>query len=789
MRQIRSSAAANILLGVSVVIGAFVVVVLTSVNALAADGKLTLASGDASTYKIRLCTDPILAERTAADELQKYLRQITGVTLPIQEAGPLPANAILVGRDAVCDSLVLDTPWTTLGEEGFGVTTAGSHLVLAGGRPRGTLYAVYSFLDQELGCRWFTADVSRIPKQNPLVISSSINRTFVPQFEYRDIYTPQCLTDWSPHNFLNGRYETRKYGGNVGYAGFYVHTFYLFLPPGQYFAEHPEWYSWRSEGTQGYGLGTEGIDYVREVSGGIQGERYYRNKVNGHPGQLCLTSPEVVAAVTEKVREWLLANPSAEIISISQNDNRDQRCQCVSCKASEEAEGPSGEPRPSGTLIRFVNQIAGNVQAEFPDVLVDTLAYHYTLDAPLHAKPRPNVIVRVCTGSCYLHPFVRPPDNTPGCGINAAFVASMAAWKTAWAPNPPRLYIWDYISGQALVPYPNLNVLEPNIKFFRDSGVKGVFAQSFGDDVQGAELTGLRSYILARLLWNPDYNRSNPNFARDEFVDFCYGPAAGPFKDYLALIEGKVPGFVWDPPHKWGYDWNSGSYLPPKVLSKAWELFDEAAALVAVGLPEFRKRLRTARMPIQYVVLKRGPEGGWWTADYVKGVGGRQGHWERNFHTPTLRETPVGSGLYVPWTNKELAEQFLAAAAEVGFPLGSFRDELIAQYGIDRKIIFLDAPAGTPDPILKGGTVQCTALAQYLLGKGNTPAVTYAWTAPEGRFEDTETTTSTLQNPRWVADIAIPYGDTSKEVPIQVTVSCGSESPQTRTYSQKVTLR
>ena len=178
------------------------------------------------------------------------------------------------------------------------------------------------------------------------------------------------------------------------------------------------------------------------------------------------------------------------------------------------------------------------------------------------------------------------------------------------------------------------------------------------------------------------------------------------------------------------------------------------------------------------MVLKRGPKGTYGEDEHRGGV------WVVDYRD-SQRETPVGSGIYVPWTSKELAEQFLAAAAEVGFPLGSFRDELIAR-GIDRKIIFLDAPTGTPNPILKGGTVQCTAVAQYILGKGNTPPVTYAWTASEGRFEDSGTTTSSLQNPRWIADVAIPQEADFKEVRIQVTVSCGSETPNTRTYLQEV---
>ena len=702
--------------------------VLTLACTVAAAEDLILACGEETAYKIRLCEDPTLAEKTAA-------------------------NAILVGRDAVsdrlCEGLVLDKSLEELGQEGLVVAAAGRHLILAGGRPRGTIYAVYSFLDQELGCRWFTDEAIRVPKQNPLVIPSSLNRTYVPQFEYRDLYTPLCYTDWSPHNFLNGRYETEPYGGAVEYAGFYVHTFYLFLPPGQYFADHPEWYTWLPEGAKGYGLGKEGIDYVREVSGGVQGERYHKNHTTGLPGQLCLTNPAVVEAVTRKVREWLRdpKNQGAKIISVSQNDSW-YACQCANCLASDKREEPpDSDPRcggRSGTQLNFVNRIADNIRGEFPDVFVDTLAYHATLDVPLHARPRPNVIIRLCTHDCYLHAY-----TTDKCGFNKKFVAEMEAWKKVWSPGPPHLYVWEQIGGQSLVPCPNLSVLEKNIKFFRDSGVTGIFAADCaGDDRPGAEMTVLRSYIYARLLWNPDYNGSDPNFARDEFVDFYYGPAAAPFKEYLTLIESKLPGFEWQPAHRWGFNWNSGSYLPPKVLSKAWEIFDRAEQAVAAGPPEFRKRLRTARLPIQYVILKRGPDGGWWTDDLEKHPDTGKWRWVKNHHTPTFRETPVGSGNYVPWTNKKLAQRFLAAAAEIDYPLRSFRDELISRYGIDRKIIFLDPPAGTPGSVIKGGTVQCTAEAQYILAKRDTPDVTYLWTTAEGSFEDTGTATSTMQNPR-----------------------------------------
>ena len=46
----------------------------------------------------------------------------------------------------------------------------GRDLILAGGRDRGTVYAVYSFLEDVVGCRWWTESASFIPRMPDLSI-------------------------------------------------------------------------------------------------------------------------------------------------------------------------------------------------------------------------------------------------------------------------------------------------------------------------------------------------------------------------------------------------------------------------------------------------------------------------------------------------------------------------------------------------------------------------------------------------------------------------------------------
>ena len=332
---------------------------------------VAIAAKGSSALVIRLCTAATPAEQRAAHELQQALQVVCGVQIPVQAGGAVPPAAFLVGRDAATETLAPDVNWSTLGPEGFVVRTIGAHLILAGGRPRGTLYAVYSFLDEELGCRWFAPGCEVLPNQ-PELLLPGVNRSSVPRLEYRETFSHSAFDpDWAARNFNNGHSARlqEQHGGKTVYEGF-VHTFFPLLPPDKHFATHPEWYS--------------------ELNGQRTAQR----------SQLCLTNPGVAQAVTEAVRGWLRKNPRATIVSVSQNDWHGA-CQCAACKAVDAEEGS-----PSGALIRFVNRVAEAIEKDFPQVAIDTLAYQYTRRPPRLARPRPKVIVRLWRIACCLsHPL------------------------------------------------------------------------------------------------------------------------------------------------------------------------------------------------------------------------------------------------------------------------------------------------------------------------------------------------------------------------------------------------
>lgn len=525
--------------------------------------KIKLVSSQQSNYTIVIAPDCSPSEQYAAEELQGFLKQISRAELPILHT-PVGGPMILVGNGPAVDELPVDIDFGALGDEGFVIKTVGPNLVLAGGRLRGTLYACYEFLDRFLGCRWFTPEVSHIPDYDTIELPD-IDYQKIPALEYRDTdYYDACEGEWAARNRLNGHFANlqQKHGGHITYEGF-VHTFNSLVPPEEYFEEHPEYFS------------------------EIDGQRTCEQ------AQLCLTNPDVVEIATDRVRQWLRQNPEASIVSVSQNDSYGY-CQCDECQALAEHEGSQ-----AGPMLHFVNQIADNIRDEFPHAAVDTLAYQYSRKPPKHVRPRENVMVRLCSiECCFTHPLASCDSQN-----NRLFTEDIQQW----AEICDRLYVWDYVTDfyHFLVPFPNLHSLQPNIEFFIEHNVKGLFEE--GNSSPGGEFAQLRSYLLARCLWDPDCDWEQQ---MDEFLPAYYGPAAEPIGQYIKMLHQKV---AKDNIHLGGCESSkvlaipTSSHLTEETIMAADKFFDGAEAVVADD-PELLLRVRAARLPVQFVKIVRRDE-------------------------------------------------------------------------------------------------------------------------------------------------------------------------------------
>ncbi|MBN2308730.1 MAG: DUF4838 domain-containing protein [Candidatus Hydrogenedentes bacterium] len=519
-------------------------------------GSLTLAAKGASDYVIVVAADAIAPEVTAARELQDHLEFVAGVRLPIvnEDAAPADAKLIVVGPNARFRAAFPEFDLASLRHDGIFIRTAGDSLFLAGDRPRGTLYAVYTFLEDVVGCRWWSATETHIPSRDTLRIPD-LALTYVPALQCREAFYRGAFDGiYAARSKCNGHFEKipPEYGGHYTILG-WCHTFNQLLPPDIYFADHPEWYS--------------------EIDGKRVAER----------SQLCLTNEEMRAEFVKKALEWIRKDPESGIISISQNDWHGQ-CQCAKCRAVEEEEGTA-----SGPLIRFVNAVAEEIEREFPDVLVETLAYSYTREAPKLVKPRRNVVIRLCSIECsYSQPLATGPQNE-------TFRRDMENWSAV----ANQLYIWNYVTNfrNYILPHPNLRVLAPNIRFFIEHNAIALFEQ--GDSgCSCSDFPELRAWLLAHLMWDP--SRDENELIR-EFMNGYYGPAAKPLLKYIELIHDAVEE---SGAYLRCYMGDTAAWFPLAAVNRATRLFDEAEKRVAAN-PALLKRVRRARMPLNHVWLNR----------------------------------------------------------------------------------------------------------------------------------------------------------------------------------------
>lgn len=519
-----------------------------------------------STAIVVVVPDAQKAERFAADELASYLGKMAGRAFFVSDKADDEKVSLLVGRGACeADGFVPDTDLT---DDGFMIVSRGNRICITGLHPRGTLYGVYEFLEECLGCRFFSPEVEVIPQKCEMIIEPlSIKR--IPLIEYRSSSVCQLLDPaFAAKRKINGRAKSKeeKYGGCVEYGkDYFVHTFCRSLiRPEDYFDEHPEYFS------------------------EINGERI-REKT-----QLCLTNPDVLRLVTEQVLEDIRSQPGARIFSISQDDNYNG-CTCAKCRELDEREGSQ-----AGSLLHFVNAVAQEVEKEFPDVIIDTLAYQYTRRPPKYVRARRNVCVRLCSiECCFLHPLSECTVDDPDAP-RKDYAQSFRDDLIDWGKKCDRLYIWDYVTNFShfWMPHPNLKVLVENVRFFYENNVRGLFEQG---SPAGGEMNDLRAYLLSKAMWDP---YADAQKLREEFLEAVYGSDAPYIDAYLETVHKAVEECG---SHLYCFNHPDKPWHTMELVERCEKIFGEAAK--AADNEKVLCRIRYQEMAVRYLRILLTPKG------------------------------------------------------------------------------------------------------------------------------------------------------------------------------------
>ena len=523
-------------------------------------------------WDIVVAADALPSEVYAAERFQSLFVRASGIKLPIVKTTNRPDRHVFIGVGKAMRTSAVGFDVSEFGPGDLRIVVRGNSIAIAGGRPRGTLYGVYAFLENTLGVRFLTYDQTHVPK-----ITSPHNLAPVDYFYHPPLIFRFCsyVENRSNQEFAvklrnnnTGSSIDARLGGNTGLR-LINHSFAAQIPSAKYGEEHPEFYC------------------------EIDGKRLAKVKNDSYDNQPCLTNPDVLRIVTANVLKQLADHPGMENISVSQNDNN-KHCRCVKCLAIDEREGT-----PMGSLLTFVNAVADEVAARDPGVMVGTLSYRYSRKPPETIRPRPNVQIQLCSiEACLMHAI-----NDPTCPKNVEFCRDM----NEWGKICDNIFVWNYNVnfGGYQLPCPNLRVIEPNIRYFVANNARGIFMQAAGGTLAG-EFSDLRNYMISNLLWDP--TRSGEQLM-NEFLDLHYGRSAKPIRRFISLVHDRAEASGL---HQGCFGRAKDYGLDESVARAGLEAFDEAMELAegeAVRLRVEKASMIAYRAAIEPVWdLKEGAE-------------------------------------------------------------------------------------------------------------------------------------------------------------------------------------
>ncbi len=465
----------------------------------APEGCIRIAQDGASDYRVVIAEDASEDLQKIAQEFVDYIAKITGVTLDIvRDSEAEKAQEICIGRTN--RSIDGSANYSAFEEETLFYRVRDENLILTGGSDRATAYAVYDFLEDVLGVRYYSPDYEYVPALTTLDVNKDVKCLEDPGFWFRSINgAGDSDPKWMVKMRMNARlslgserYQRRPYvGGGIGYADWYVHT----------------------------------IGKLAEMP---------TPHMNTQP---CLTDETVYQTVLKNVRAWLTLYPDATIVSISQNDGTAESamCTCEKCTAVYNAHGKV----QSALWVQFVSHIANELRDEYPDVYFDTLAYNFTTIPPQGIEIPDNVIIRIAPAHACLNHYYHSDCAFGNISFQKAskkFVNS----SLDWAKLTNNLFVWDYdaLFYNYLVPLINYNDVRQNIRRYSDLGFLGVYLQ--GDSSGSNGFSELRSYLVCKMLWNPQMCEEEMNEIIKDFMEGYYGPqTSGPLMEYISFVEEK----------------------------------------------------------------------------------------------------------------------------------------------------------------------------------------------------------------------------------------------------------
>ena len=481
-------------------------------------------------------------ERRAAEDLVRYIEEMSGARLPLVEdpaqlrqALAEPAPLLLVGRAALEADLslglrlaALQKPDPVLRGDAIVAQRRGERVYLAGSNDESHYYAAVELL-RHWGCRWYlpTDFGASIPRKATLTVDR-LDAAWAPPFEVR-------------------RYWLSWIGDNSGREEFMRRNRMndLSVPAG-------------------HALG----HYVDDLPGA------------GDSAQsICLSDPATIRHVADQVMERFAEGAAA--VSLGMDDGLyDLACASDAELAAGLWDKNFMSPALTDPFMALYNGVAELTHARFPGRRIGFLAYSNITLPPQRriAAAEPLVAYLAPIDVCPIHGM-----DDPRCPPRQEYRDVMYRWAETMQG---RLIIYDYDQGMLVwrdIPNPSVQAVRQDVRHYRDAGILGVDTESRG----ALATTFLNLYLRALLYWDPD---ADVEAEMEEFHAGFWGPASAPMRAYWEAIQQ-----AWERTLSHEHEfWLAPMVYTPELVRGLAPLVESAGSLVA-GRPAEDLYLRRVR--------------------------------------------------------------------------------------------------------------------------------------------------------------------------------------------------
>lgn len=566
-------------------------------------GELPLAAEGKTGYIVVVPPKATPADHFAVAELIAFLNKSTGADFRPGHYEYF-SRRIFVGLGEGTQPALGNDPLAGFAPEEHAVKTIGNDLYLYGQGQFGNLWAVYDFLEGELGCRFYSSfDPPAVPEHRRFALGAIDRRTklalpirAVHNYQFRSrpeanglLFLLRNKINWDLLGDFPGGLKQANI--NPGYEelpliGAWVHTLFYYIPPAPtpkpsngpyqdwlhgraYFDTHPEFFSQNENGKR------------------------VANR------QLCFGNPALRGELTGNIEETIRrSGTNRGIVSVEAADTPGAFCCCPECKKLEEK-----YQSPGGPLFDYVLELASLLKNKSPEVCVKTLIYRraQTQAAPAGVRFPDNVILIFAPvednfAADWTEATVWPDYHDGHNRQNAETYEQLKQWcqlaKHVWVWYYPNTYDGRYGAMG------NVDRLVTDIRLLHQAGVSGAWFEHDVDVNCDFGFTDLQSYLMVKLVQNPDFDAEK---LIAEFLRLKYGLAAPLMRRYLADLERATRSAKQNVP--------CGSYLAQTVrftsAEDAWgwqQLFDEAERAVA-DEPAHVAALRRTRIYLDITTL------------------------------------------------------------------------------------------------------------------------------------------------------------------------------------------